>query len=215
MKRGWRVPQRWLSLLNCFVPPGCENAWLRSCGECHLHIVNTGIFSSIMCKKGWRQWAQCGKNSVSWLLTFSASLPLKAAPLAPLSTCADGWCAEVQSHDHWWSKLKHICSNVSYRIPSASLRGCICVFAFLGLTLTREWLISRPTALAPCLVTVAGPLLCANLVRWSSGVWHVQHSGAQSTLSPRISCNCTLLCELLVLPQLNVEVLLWDCYSIH
>lgn len=49
------------------------------------------------------------------------------------------------------------------------LKGvCVCVY-FLGLTLSREWLISRPTALAQCSVTVAGPLFIANegeLVFW-------------------------------------------------
>lgn len=81
---------------------------------------------------------------------------------------------------------------------------------FLGLTLTREWLINRPTALAQSLVTVAGPLPSANLVRWSSGVWHMGQAGTPSAL-------CLLIHLMIVCCSVNTlfstEALLPDCSS--
>lgn len=67
----------------------------------------------------------------------------------------------------------------SFLSPSEITEEYLCVDC---LGLTREWPLSRPTALARCLVTVAGPLPSANLLRWSSGVWHMGLAGTPSEL---------------------------------
>lgn len=123
------------------------------------------------------------RNSVCWLLNIGvnsapAALSILISPIVlktdvQFETCYQGW-----------SKLKYLGLNARL-FQATKTRSMVCVHVcvcFLGLTLSREWPISRPTALAQCLVTVAGPLLSANLVRWSSGVWHMGRVGTLSEL---------------------------------
>lgn len=98
-------------------------------------------------------------------------------------------------------------NQVCVRVTSTHLSVCVC--GCLGLMLSNEGPISRPTALAQCCVTVACPSLRANLVRWS-GVWHMGHVGPLSELRllmyPIISCSTRFL----VWPQLTALELKLD-----